>query len=838
MNGQIADKEREITMQNRTPHRRALLKRGILTGTAAAALLTALPAAAQQIEEIVVTSRRIEEKLRDVPAAVTAFSAETLTRAGVARANDFIGLTPGVTFVQTAEVADSQVNIRGINGARDAENSFAFIVDGVLLSNPAAFNREFSDLAQIEVLKGPQGAIYGRNAAAGAIIVSTKKPGNEFEGQIKTSYGNNNAFTVQAAAGGPLVKDRVAFRISADYRDTDGHFTNTFLNKKVVDNFKDRNVNARLVFTPNDALKVDWKGRYGKVDGASISFNSVFALPGFTALNPKFFENVNDHEFTFQPNLVPTNEQETKETSLKFDYDIDGMTLTGWALYSDITNNFFSDGTSAAFGFFNSDPACLSSTASLFARGVKLPAPQFLGPNPNFPNSVFGAYTPTTCEGYQYQVRNQEDFSAELRLASRQDQKLRWLVGAYYLHINREVGVSTGIDPGGNFAIPKQLYVARPNPASTEQLVWDRFKNDVYAAFGQLQYNPIESVELSAALRYDREERGVTNLVPTDARSRYISFNLGQIGGSPLNPGLDPRLNPGGRILPKKDSFEKVQPKISARWDINEDVSAFASWGQGFKSGGFNNQGSRATVNLFLNGLLGTTAVNIADDFKKETSNAFEAGLKSQFLNGRINAELTGYYVDVKNMQFFEFFVGPFGLLRVVSNIDKVRIQGIEGAVNVAATDWLSLYGSFNVTDSKIKQNSSRPYTVGNKSPATADYTANLGAQVTLPATDSIDFVGRVDYRLTGPTWFHTVQAQTRPALFGQADYSRTKRESFNTVDLRLGVETAQWSITAYARNLFDEKYLAEVIVAPEFGGEFIHPGARRTYGVEGTIKF
>jgi iron complex outermembrane receptor protein len=121
------------------------------------------------IEELVVTARRRAESVQDVPGTVTAIGQSTIEGAGVERVEDFIRLTPGVTLVNTAEVGDTQVNIRGINGARDAENSFAFIVDGILHTNPAAFNREYPALQQIEVFKGPQGAIYGRNAAAGAV---------------------------------------------------------------------------------------------------------------------------------------------------------------------------------------------------------------------------------------------------------------------------------------------------------------------------------------------------------------------------------------------------------------------------------------------------------------------------------------------------------------------------------------------------------------------------------------------------------------------------------------------------------------------------------------------
>ena len=124
-----------------------------------------------ELEEIVVTARARTESLQDVPATITAFTESQIESMGVQRAEDFIGMTPGVTLVNTVEVGDTQLSIRGINGARDAETNFALVIDGVLYTNPSAFNREYPDLSQIEVLKGPQGALYGRSAAAGAIIM-------------------------------------------------------------------------------------------------------------------------------------------------------------------------------------------------------------------------------------------------------------------------------------------------------------------------------------------------------------------------------------------------------------------------------------------------------------------------------------------------------------------------------------------------------------------------------------------------------------------------------------------------------------------------------------------
>ncbi|MEE4216268.1 MAG: Plug domain-containing protein, partial [Xanthomonadales bacterium] len=161
------------------------------------------------VEEIVVTARRREESLQDVPGTVTALSQQTLESAGVERAEDFLRLTPGVSLVDAAEVGDTQVNIRGINGARDAENSFAFILDGVLYTNPAAFNREYTDLQQIEVFKGPQGAIYGRNAAAGAIIVTTEKPTNETSANALISLAQDDTYLFKGGIGGALIQDEL-----------------------------------------------------------------------------------------------------------------------------------------------------------------------------------------------------------------------------------------------------------------------------------------------------------------------------------------------------------------------------------------------------------------------------------------------------------------------------------------------------------------------------------------------------------------------------------------------------------------------------------------------------
>lgn len=838
------------------------------TGVVAAFLLTAAAAAqtapeapaggaasadAAPADDIVVTARRVSESLQDVPASISVFTEEALSDAGADTTEAYVRLTPGVSIVSgTAEVGDPQINIRGLNGARDAEPSVALVVDGILKTNTSALNQDQGDVTQVEILKGPQGAIYGRNAAAGAVVLTTRKPGDVPEGRFRASYAEDDTFSGFASFSAPI-GETAGFLVSGDYRRTDGQFKiagPAASAGQYVDRFESWNVNGRLVLEPTDALSIDAKARYGKVDAGAIVFNAAFALPNFAALNPAFYEDVNKHKFVFQPNIAPDNNQRTVEGSVKLDYDLDGgQTITAWASYSDINQNFIADGTSGAFGFFNTDAPCRTNVAALSASGFQLPAPQFLGQVPDSNlfvsnGSLLGPYTPTLCDGTQYQVRNQRDISGEIRIASNPDSPVRWLAGVYYLDLDRQVGVNLGIDRGAG--VIRQLFTTDPrNP--TEQLVHDDFDTRVYSVFGSVDADLTETLTASLALRYDNEKRHVRNLVPATARTIYIDFDGPPFtGNAPLNPGLL-----FGPIAPQTKTFDQVEPKLSLTYEPSRDLTLFANYGKGFKAGGFNNQGSRATIEVnFPNAVF--PALDIQDTFKEETSDAFEAGFKTNLLGGALKLEGAGYHTRVKNLQFFEFFVGTFGLLRVVSNIDRVNITGFELGATWQPADWLSLFGSANVTDSKIKKNSARTDTVGNKSPLTPDYTINAGGQINYPIANRLSALVRADVRVTGPTWFSTVQDQERPTLFtailplaglpaalGTARYDLAKRDTFTTVNLRAGIESeAGWSLVAFANNAFNKKYLEEVIVAAEFGGAFVSPASRRQFGLELSYKF
>ncbi|WP_309662417.1 TonB-dependent receptor domain-containing protein [Sphingomonas sp.] len=810
--------------------------------------------------DIVVTARRQNERLLDVPASVTVLTAKTLEVTGIKTADQFVQLTPGVTIVTgTAEAGDTQINIRGINGARDAESSVALVVDGILKTNTAQLNQDQGTLRQIEVLKGPQGALYGRNAAAGAIVISTLAPGHRLQGGARGSYGSHNTFEGSAYLAGP-VSDSAGFVISTNYRKTDGFYRNIFLDSKTVDDQKNFGIDGRFVADLGPATKIDLKARYAKLSGASINFNSSFHLPAFGAFNPAFNEQVDDHPFRYYSNIRPTNDQRTIEASAKVEHDFGAVKLIGWTLYSDIKQDLVADGTSADFARYIA-PAlgappnavnlavmnqCFATTAAL--TGFPVNQPDFIGATPvpflfdPVTGSTFGAYSPTTCDGTQYQVRNQKDFSGEVRLVSNSPGPLSWQMGAYYLHIDRLVGVSLGADLGQG--VIKNLYNPPNSTNPTSQLFADKFKTNVYAAFASADYAFSDQLKASLALRYDIEDRAVSNRVPVATDP---------ITGGPINPG-----QAFGPIQDGSKSFKMLEPKLALSYKPQPNMNIYADWGVGFKSGGFNNQGSAAIVNAnFNDGVTPGTIdadVVISDQYRKERSSAFEVGTKGSLLGGHVTYDLAGYYTRIRDMQFFEFFVGGFGLLRVVSNIDRVDVKGVELNLNARIVEGWSVFGAVNFTDSKIKKNSSRPDTVGNKSPYTADYTLNLGTQVEVPVSATMKLFARADYRLTGPTWFSTVQDQIGPTLFtglipisavsflpaefGNADFGAARRDAFGVVNLRAGVEGANWKVTGFARNLFDEKYLNEVIPAIEFGGSFISPGERRIIGAELAVKF
>ena len=844
-----------------------------LISAPAAAETPPAPRAGNDLGEIVVTARQREEKLIDVPVTVQAFTAHDIKSAGIERPQNFIALTSGVSQVQTAEVGDMQVNIRGISTGRDAETNFALVVDGVLQTNPNAFNQELAGVTQIEVLKGPQGALYGRNALAGAIIISTKKPTDVFEGEATAGVGNHGQYTGSLSLSGPL-SGGFAGTIGAYTRHDDGSFKNSYLHCENCGNYlRDTGVTGRLVFKAGDSSEFDVKAKYSKVSAGAINFNASIALVDAAKqfnFGP-FWENPNTHQFVYINNVKPVNEQTNKDVSVKGTFAVSLGTLTATAAYNDQTNFFLTDGTSDSFGLYSANPVC---QASFNARAADTPVPapfNYGTPPPNILNAFQPAYAPTTCGGYQYQQRDQKDASLEVRLASPGNQPLRWLAGVYVADIKRHVVVSQGSDLNQGFL--HQAYVPSTGPNPTDLLYDDDFRSKVYAGFANVAYDVAPGLELALAVRYDKEDRSVDNNVPKVSPQTpgfgpfgllalvvpsFQAFGFGPVCPSgPNRPDCKGFINPfynlpgnsGLSSIPSRSkSFDQFQPKLSANWKVTDEWALYASYGYGFRSGGFNSTGSAATLaaafgNLKLdNGTPNLQAVS--DDFRKEVSKAAEAGFKARLFDHTLSLNGAVYITKVDDMQNFSFFAGPFGLLRIVTNIDKVDIKGAEMDFRWRANEYFTLLGGAGYTDATIKAYAVRPYTAGNKVPYVPEYTGNLGAEFRIPvARGAFSVVARLDTTFIGKTWFSPVQNNRLPNFFtglgfGEGDFSKQYRKPYETFDARLGLESDQWSVTAWSHNLTNKKYLEEIIPSPEFGGSFIHDSYGRSYGLSLAYRF
>ena len=791
------------------------------------------------LEEVVVSARKVNESVQDVPIAMSVFTSSDIEDAGIERPEDFIALTPNVVMANTVNVGDTLVTIRGLTSTRDAESNFAFVVDGVLQTNPNAFNRELLDIAQIEVLKGPQGALYGRNATSGAILITTKAPSEESESTAVIGMGINNSSKLQYVNSGKI-GDNVYTRFSVSTRETDGEHTNVYSNLKNVDFFEDTTIRSRILVDNGDS-SWDFRAGVSEASGGTINFNAVFALPAFQGFGTpgadQFFKDVNNHQFTYMFNVPPVNEQETADISLKYTEDLgDGRELSVIAAYNHLEEFLLSDGTSGAFGGYFGVPSCAASnTASNLALINSLP-PGFSfaapGTAPSGANSVLGPYLPHTCDGYQFQSRDQDDVSLEVKLTSDQNQSTRWLVGGYIAEIERDVAVSYGADLGQGFEYKSYVPATGKNP--TDLAFDDSFTTDVLSVFGQYSIDLSNVTELSLEGRYDKESRSVDNNVP--ARSSALYYG----GGAPINPAM----TAGGSKIPSRSkSFDQFQPKISITTSA-ENTTVYASYGVGFRSGGFNSSGSAALINSQLN-IPVAAGLGVSDTYNKEVSKSFEVGFKGRYLDGRLAVNGALFQTEVDDNQFFEFFAGPWGLLRVVTSIDALDISGSELDFKYALTDNLRLDGGVGFTDGEIKENTHRPGTVGNNAPLAPEHTYNLGIQYETAFSANYDLIIRMDYMEVGETWFHTVQNNQQPSVWGAllgfpvaSDMSKSVRDAYSLIDLRASLLGEKLSLTLWGRNIGDEEYLAEVIPAPEFGGSFIHQAPFATYGLDLKYNF
>lgn len=489
------------------------------------------------LEEIVVTARKRDESFRDVPITVSVFTEQTIQSAGIDKPADFIAMVPNMTLVETQNAGNAFVVVRGISQARNSEPSVAVLVDGVLETNPAEFNTELFDISQIEVLKGPQGALYGRNAIGGAIIIKTKAPADELQGTVRLGIGNGLSEKAQLALSGPLdAAKTLKFRASFSYYNTDGYLENTYLHDKADPN-RDYSGRFNLLWQPNDQFSVDWRAAASRLETRAF----YFVIPRDDEANPfSTFTTPPDANNVRTPITVNNPGEDNRDlltSSLKLDYKSDVGTLTSITAF-DKTKEI---ATGDAYDFRPRD------------------------------SSIFNALLGTDLN--QSQFLDVKSYSQEFRFASPTSERFNWLAGAYYVHTDRFISTGNMVDTGaGVFPVYETPRLTGTNPSAT--FLADTQSNNAWAVFADATLELTQRLEFDAAIRYDSDaRRNVTN-TPT----AFLP---------------DPSATSGEL---RKHTWSESQPKATLRYKPLDNLTFYGGWSRGFRSGGFNQTGVGAVA--------------------------------------------------------------------------------------------------------------------------------------------------------------------------------------------------------------------------------------------------
>lgn len=476
------------------------------------------------VEEILVTTRKRQESIMDVPDSVTAFSTTTIENSGIDEVLDFVDMTPNLTLRETFRAGVTFISMRGITTGQQGYAPVTFVVDGVQVGSLDFINQgALSDIERIEVLKGPQGALYGAGAIAGAINIITKRPSNELEGGVKASYATGNDFKLSADVSGPLIEDKLLFRLNAYHRDSDGNQETTDgegLNFEEQDTFR-----ARLTYL-GDGFTADLKASYSDIH-AGAAMQELVTDPAF----------IDDFDNTNAPGpargILGFEDRKFEEYSAKLEFELGGgATITTVTGLSKLDQDLFGS-----------------------ISWQKPPSLSFLGP-------VGGTNDPFN-DGFQDLTDNFEVFTQDIRITSSSNNSLRWMVGASYMDREAYNKLNLGALFTGSIQDPNDMLVI---PIQTDM------KNDKSTGFyAQINYDISEQMELTIAGRYDENTFDTTQC--TDLSCSAIIQVLDKNGI------LVDKL---------ENTDSAFQPKIQLSYDWSDDLMTYITYAEGFRFGFYN----------------------------------------------------------------------------------------------------------------------------------------------------------------------------------------------------------------------------------------------------------
>jgi iron complex outermembrane receptor protein len=747
----------------------------------------AAPAPLQQGDRVVVTARRVEEDVQDVPIPVAVLGEEFLSDSGASNAGKLAQLVPSVQFYST-NPRNSQVNIRGLGApfglTNDGiEQGVGLYVDGVYYARPAAAVMDFIDVERVEVLRGPQGTLYGKNTTAGAINVTTRLPEFTAATDVELSFGNLGYILAKGTTTGPIT-DQLAYRLSFSSTQRDG----TIYNVADQDDLNDlNNLGARLqlLWEPIDTLQVRLTA--DNTVQRPEGYASVFAgvVPTQRAANRQFAAQAAFFNYA-PPSTNPFDRVTDLDTAHRSYSDFGGIALSAdWDI----------------------GPGTLTSISAW----------RYWLWDPSNDRDFLGLPITTQSANPSKQYQWQQEF----RYAGDINEDLSFVAGAFWFN---QVTKTLGRQEQGSAA---WRFLLNPNAAAATPGLLDGYgqKTDILsdhtsaALFGQLEWDVTDQLRIIPGLRFNHDEKS----------GHYIATIY---GGLQTN---DPALIALQRSVLSPQNYESegeeenVSYNITAAYDFADDYHAYATYSTAFKTFGLNNNG----VPLDSAGNVAVQLATVAPEDVKH----IEIGLKTNPAQG-VTANITGFHTTIDDYQV-NVVNGQVGVLRgYLANAEQVIVQGVEFDGAWRVNDNLNLYSNIAWTDAKFETFTGAPPALedsggaiqvvdasGTRLPGVSEWALAIGGEYNQPGS----FGGRTGEYFAGVDASHRSDFSSSPT---ESDYLNI--DGYSVLNIRAGFRADNgWDFFAWGRNVLDEEYFEILSQGGSSSGYYSGLlGDPRTYGV------
>lgn len=697
------------------------MQKHLLTALVASALASSLQAQENtdtaNLEEIIVTANKMEENLKDIPASISVISDLDIEDKRLTSIDDVIKQIPNMSGANIGYAIGT--NFRGINSSVFSNsNPMVIYVDGVPQYGSNDYDVMLKNAQRIEVLRGPQGTLYGKDAIGGVINVISKTPENQWQGSAGFEVGSNQYLQGSFNANGALVKDKLFLNVGLQADKHNGWITNDF-DGSDADVDKNIKFNTTLTFKPTDRLTT-------KLSLATYKINNDWASAGIGDFNTITRKDAEHANFD-----VPyETEKNSFSQALNIDYDFDAVKFSSLTTHKRFTS----------VGIYDFDQRY----------------------DPNNTSHSNGLY--------QFQDTENKDLTQEFKLTSNTDGRFKWLAGLYF-----DKSKVSNIKMGYQFP-----YIDR----ATEQY-FGTFEQDIpsvsdsktVAAFAQGSYDVTDALTITLGGRYQKVQRNV------NLENYLYPLAIGKI--TPVFSRSE------------KTSWNAFLPKLALSYAVNDNLTSYFSYSQGYMPGGFN----------FF-------PLSPADKlkFEPQTSDNFEIGMRGDFLGGDLAINAAVFYMDIDNIHLYNNGFDENGrYFNEVSNAGKAKSKGLELDARYQINDQWAISAALGVTDAKYTRHSNPNYN-GNTVSMSPKYTANLGLSYFHPE----GFYARLDINSEGTKYID--------------DANSKKQKAWVTADVKVGYLLNDFNIYGYINNLTDEEYIHNTRPSGSVDQNFFNPP--RTFGV------